>query len=532
VQFIASVLSLAVIIFTSVQAYLAYRHTKRSRRRERVKAAFNAVCTTPAPSIAEYEKIYEDLLSSYGKDERAGYLLTDLDYIHSCIEKIRTSHRPHLPYRQTAPAKYCFPVVSKPEFLLSRNEELRIHFRQIASPATRTASLEETRTFLDKFDIGDFATYLRSNDRKLWNARTFELSRIESRKNDVTLSFQLGDYYRYVNNNEPCPKELYFHRYISQLEQFSTTVPSRAFRQLAPQDVGCVKRTVRKMSRCVSRTLQTLRCSVRGEDMSDLVPPPNLIRDAIRLNDLFSAQPRPTCMGISAFVIMNKGNGKYCTFIQKRDSNQVEYPGCFHVAPAGTFQPLCDFDEETIQKQCALAYTVLRELLEEVFGLEEADRYRGVDPFGIFELNVDVPRRNGKGFCPGKLLEIGKALEEENHNYRIVPTSFAVDLMTAKPHVSTVLVIKKSELYRQAKRVFKGNWEGNVKEYDIESDDFKSFLEYNFHVDGFPPVGAVTVSEGMAYYWTHRAELLRTTAPSSTSRARREGRKSRDDDQE
>lgn len=475
VGLIGTFISLVGIWLTFGQVRREIKQVKLVRRQQladQVLAALDTVCTTPAPYISAYEDIYNDLFNHYSiqpdathnvtsREACKDWVITNEDYILGCISK----HTTRTIVFDKPCVKYAFPVITKRNFLLSKNPSLKIEFGvpRFIDDTQQITIRKEAKEFLAYFDIKDFASFLLSRGRKLWNASTFELDGLEEENEGIKLNFRLGSYNNYVNNNEIRLKELYFYRYISN------------------------------------------RMDFKGEEIEQLLPPKYLVRNAIQLDSLFHFYKRPTSIGISAFVIMNKGGGRYCTFIQKRDNNQVEYPGFFHVAPAGTFQPLSDFDAETIVKQCHLPFTILRELLEEVFGLEEADKNKGVDPFEIFRL--EIFDNQGTRFCPGRLLGINESIPMNNTKYMIVPTSFAIDLMTLKPHVSAVLIIKTPDLYLQAKSAFRGNWEGNVKEFDIDTEEFLRFITHHLDVNGFPPVGAITLAEGIDYYFTHANEF-------------------------
>jgi hypothetical protein len=111
------------------------------------------------------------------------------------------------------------------------------------------------------------------------------------------------------------------------------------------------------------------------------------------------------CLGIATFCIFNKGNGNFCTFVQKRRDDLVELPGFFHVVPAGTFQPLSVFDDADINAQFSFPFTILRELLEELYNLEEAEKSRIANPFNVFKMALT--NELVKNFVPGEAL-VGK----------------------------------------------------------------------------------------------------------------------------
>lgn len=458
-------LSLIGIIFSAFGVWLALiqiRSMRKQQLSEKILSGLDIVCTTPAPNISPYKDVYRKISEYYKitttNTALSDYAFTDKDYITRCIARHPTLA---VQFRE-AKDLYDFPVITKRNWLMSNNPMLNIQLGMFRNTdgAKSIDIRKQSKDFLRFFNINNFASYLALKGHKIWNAAIFELVGCEEvgSEKELRLNFALGDYYRYVNNNELLLKELYFELYASLRKDFNT------------------------------------------KEIRKLLPETYHIRKSIPLDHVFSFENRPTSVGVSAFVIMNKGDGRYCTFIQRRSGNQVEYPGFFHVAPAGTFQPLSEFDSEIIEKQCNFSFTVLRELLEEVFDLEKADRNKSSDPFNIFKLDIAI-NENAK-FCPGEILQIHSEAKLENDMYKIVPTSFSVDLMTLKPHITFVLIIKTPELYQKACLSFRGNWEGNIKEFDIESNEFSRFIERNLNINGFPPGGAIVLAEGIDYYFT------------------------------
>lgn len=141
--------------------------------------------------------------------------------------------------------------------------------------------------------------------------------------------------------------------------------------------------------------------------------------------------------------------------------------------------------------------------MEEIYDLEKADKNNWSDPFKIFNLSIN-------NFNIGKLLQgdynfgEDKIPAKNNENasiYEIIPTGFLIDLVSLKPELTIVLHIKDTEIYEKSTNNIEGNWEGPVKEFDIESDEFRNFLSQNLNIDNFLPAGAVALAEGLNYYF-------------------------------
>ena len=316
--------------------------------------------------------------------------------------------------------------------------------------------------FLDYYN---YPILIASFGKQIFDKKTFDLDTVcwndKENKNILRLNFKLGSYFNYVNYYELISKELYFHLYTGKIK--------------CSKIKDCSKKELLKLYRIL-----TFREALKDIDI---------------LKDF---KKRPVKLGINVFVLMKKPDKNYCTFIQKRGETQVEYPGFYHVAPAGTFQPLCNFDENIVKDQFNFSFTVLRELLEEIYNLEEADKKNNwSDPFKIFNLN-DIGKllQGGCDFEKGQIPLNGK----NGDIYEIIPTGFLIDLVSLKPELTLILHITDTKIYEKSTNNIEGNWEGPVKEFDIEGREFKRFLNQNLNIDNFLPAGAVALAEGLNYY--------------------------------
>jgi hypothetical protein len=431
---------------------------RRQQRKDEVKAAFLKVCSLPSIEIATYEKVYQALFDFYDLKRFKDIFIPTADYFQDCLQdgyKIFGNKNLH---------DFKFPLLAKPHWLRSINKRLDIvEFGLESHPAKDKSPISEiTKEFLGYFGAETFASLQACLGKRAWDARTFDLRNIVERENRLELTFNLGSYFNYVNHYEVMARELYFWLYVEQEAIWS----SYRIRRLLPE-----KNYIRTSIFHPKKT----------KDLNSSV---------------FCFELRPVKLGTNNFVIMNKGNGKYCTFIQKRGTAQVEYPGFYHVAPAGTFQPLSEFDDDIIRSQFKFTYTALREFLEEVYDLENADGNSSVDPFDIFS----IPKR--PGFVPGEYLTNqlirSKAALRKTENYELITTGLLVDLVTMKPELTTVLYVKNEKLYSQSKS--SGNWEGPVKEYEIGSAEFERFLDRNLNTSAFLPAGAISIAEGIKYF--------------------------------
>jgi len=199
---------------------------------------------------------------------------------------------------------------------------------------------------------------------------------------------------------------------------------------------------------------------------------------------------------------MKRKDGGYSTFIHK--AAQVEYPEFYHVAPAGTFQPV---SEHVIEKQYSFGYTIFREFLEELFDLEKVDRkYNMTDPLKIFSLSVEHPERKLPSISPGKLLldqnqDFNKFITEK---YEIILTGFLIDITSFKPEFTFILFIKDETVHEALQEYIRGCWEADISEYDLSGNKYAGnifdFLSNHLNVDEFLPAGAIAISEGIKWY--------------------------------
>lgn len=452
-----------IAIITVVGVILTYSQIREMRKQqllEKITKTFSAVCKLPAPEVAKYDQVYKEIFSYYGFNNENipnNLFVIDKEYFARCVEEHYVTV--HL---DKSLVQYKFPLICRKNWLKSNDDKLQIKkdglcdFSQLKDEDNPL--YEPATDFLKISQIESYPAFLASIGKQIWDAKTFDLCSIDEKNHTLQLRFVLGSYFSYVNYYDLISKELYFYIYTSRSKEFS----KRALRKLLPKNF--------------------------------------ILRNSVNLNNVFEFQNRPVKLGINVFVLMKKDEDRYCTFIQKRGKFQVEYPSFYTVAPAGTFQPLSEFDKDTIQSQFHFPFTVLRELLEEVYDLEKADRNRDVDPFEIFRIEKI------SGFSPGRSLlnadEISNGIPFNNDKYEIIPTGFLIDLVSLKPELTVLLHIKDSEVYKKGKNNVEGNWEGSVKEFDIESESFVSFLNQNLNIDSFSPAGTVALAEGLDYYFT------------------------------
>ncbi len=561
INLVASIIGIVGIPYAVIELYTQH-----------LRNTFSTVCRLPAPEVASYDDVYKTIFNYYDLDKNNtndDLAVINKKYLSGCVREHYKAYE--FKYFEDEKDEKQFPLICKSNWLMSNSENLEIindglkieNGKLCETSFTDEKLKKSTEDFLRLFQIESYPDFLASIGKEIWNDRTFDLCFKIEENNKLKLQFVLGRYYNYVKYYDIIAKELYFHLY------YKKRFPSFKKLKLLP--------------------MYLLECFIGQRSKK------NIIRGSVEYENIFDFQKRPVKLGINVFVLMKNDKGSYSTFIQKRGEKQVEYPGFYHVAPAGTFQPLSDFDENIIKQQCHFEYTILRELLEEVYNLEEADKKnKSADPFNIFRLE------KRKGFIPGKRLlsdlfdlsddeikipdkkdkylfswdEIpgndnrrlkelliqdfgldckiakirkidSKTLKvstvknrlslklnyEQNEailtiddgrtkkfimkmeknklkiydpKYEIIKTGFLIDLVTLKPELTVLLHIKDIEVYKESKKNIEGNWEGRVKEYDINTEDFRGFLDKNLNINNFLPAGAVAMAEGLNYYFKNK----------------------------
>lgn len=148
--------------------------------------------------------------------------------------------------------------------------------------------------------------------------------------------------------------------------------------------------------------------------------------------------------------------------------------------------------------------------MEELYDLEKADRSKASNPFHIFRLpNGSIA---GREFVPGELFlpkaefdTLRDELTGETQQYFIRPTGFTMSLVSMKPELSVILMVKDESIYERSSERFQGNWEGSIKEFDVTptSTEFQGFLATSLRNSAFLPAGVVALAEGLSFLHDH-----------------------------
>jgi len=460
---------------------------KKEQLLKKRRKIFSMICGLSTDKLVGYEKIYPKLLNYYREKLVVSekHFIIDKQYFTKTLVFIQ-------PTKNDADKSYSFPlIVPNIEWLKSKNAALQIKKRpdvRCSKPKETTNILKKpAEDLLSKFCIDWYPSFLSSFGKILGDDITYDLCGIDKEKKELV--FQLGSYLNYAIYYDLIAREIYFRLYCEQKKPFP--------------------------------------------HLDKIVPSELPLR--LTIKDLFEFNNRPVKIGLNTFVIMKKDNDKYYTFLQQRGSSLLEYPNVFHVAPAGTFQPSGYFREEQTNlcdQEFNFEFTVLREFLEEICGIKEAVEHKEISPYAIFTKKIGE-----NGFSPGAwmlgyeqstknenltkedLEKLGENLKNNpsqfvgNNAYQkikdkweIIPTGFFIDLVTLKPELTFVMWVKDECLYNELEKFRWGNWEGAIKDYEIDSNEFSTFLKEKLNIKFFLPSGAVAVAEGLNYYYNYVME--------------------------
>lgn len=362
---------------------------------------------------------------------------------------------------------YKFPIWMYDEWCLSKNQHFHIKIKkpyEITQSKKSEIVKNNKSLFQKKFNklskrytgYDDFAKWMRKElDALLTNSDTYNLCALNYKDNKLELDFCMCKYKAYININELINKELIF---ASQEKMGYNSLKAR-------MKYG---------------------------------------------NYLLNFNENPITIGLNVFTII-KAKAKYYTLIQRRNNEKLsEYPSTTHVVPAGTFQPQPDHQKYYIE-QCDLAYTVLREFLEEIFFQDIVREPNNLNSSVFLQRNFKLTNKisiKDKIFRLNDFLKFNKKSLSKGKNYNIIPTSFHIDLTTLKPQISLVLYIDSDELMDVLNSYSIGSeQEGSVEMYELGSKDFKNFIKENLNIEHFTPTGSISLAEG--YYCYKNIDTIR-----------------------
>jgi transcriptional regulator with XRE-family HTH domain len=144
---------------------------------------------------------------------------------------------------------------------------------------------------------------------------------------------------------------------------------------------------------------------------------------------------RSAAIGISTLVIVRARSRTfdgYKMFLSPRSVTVATQRRRYHVVPSGMFQPFVPGESDLLRSQFSVFETVMREFVEELYGVEELETGDGrVDSQAIFH------RREARVLSD--MLRGGDAL--------LLYSGVAVNLLALRPEICTVLIIDDPRWY-------------------------------------------------------------------------------------
>jgi hypothetical protein len=307
-----------------------------------------------------------------------------------------------------------------------------------------------------------FDFYKKEINSKVYKSVTYDLKKLADEAN-LELEFCVGDYVDYMNFNEVISKETRLIAYQKHHVYRKISISNNMFKA----------------------------------------------RNKYPYKDLLNYLKFPCTIGVNVFTII-KASGKFYTLLQHRKTKELnpEQPNLYHVIPAGTFQPHPFDSNVQLLEQFSLAHTVLRELLEEVFNLDEFRYQDDITARQVIDAPIELTHKtthDKKTMLLNELIEIDITDKSLNTgSYQIIPTSYHIDLLPLKPQISCVFYTESDALYDVLDNYIIGSdFEGKAILYELDSDFFKNQIKDLLNIEKFTTTGAIALAEGYYYYLTH-----------------------------
>ena len=159
-------------------------------------------------------------------------------------------------------------------------------------------------------------------------------------------------------------------------------------------------------------------------------------------------------VGLNVMTVIDTDGGPKC-MLHRRSKFTAEYPNLHHVIPAGTFQPdgRGELSDDELTKAFSLRYKVLSELWEECFESQDA---AGQDH--VLYGRIDLAARCVGGEVDKRPIDEVMKMLSNDEAYLFV-TGFGIDLLTASPEMSLLLVIKDKQFAKRYEPHWRLNWE-------------------------------------------------------------------------
>jgi len=350
------------------------------------------------------------------------------------------------------------PLLLKKEWTISNNPNFQLYYE--LNFTKQNKMIEDRFSSITKEYTGynDFMEFMHDEiNNELYESETYNLYDLQE-KEMLHLRFCKGSYSDYIRQYEAIGKEtIYLY-----------------FREMVKKEKGKVYNYYYRLR--------------------------NLLKDQIVQN----YHEYPCSIGLNVFTIIDAGS-KFYTLVQDRNATLPEHPKLLHVVPAGTFQPHPPIDNKSWEEQFYFEHTIIREFAEEMFDFDVArhPKRKSSENFLNEIMKIDIK---------GTTVSVNKSIADllkidttdksyKTGSYKIIPTSFSIDMMPVKPQISFVMHIQNSELCELLIKAALGSeYEGKVKMLEIDSPDFQRFVREHLNVNSFTPTGIIAFEEGYKYF--------------------------------
>lgn len=200
-------------------------------------------------------------------------------------------------------------------------------------------------------------------------------------------------------------------------------------------------------------------------------------------NPVLDGSGRSAAISISTLIAFNSGS-TYKGFLRARSRRTAAHADLYHVVPSFIFQPQAG---DTV-REYSVRHNILREYLEEVFGVEEVQAPGGEISYDWFYSHEHLKNL-------AQLLHDGSA--------QLLLTGYAVNLLNYRPEICTLLLIKDEHWCKQ--RIMT-NYEFETpreawakgREFMLPIDIMKPDAEISRDLAAFP---GTFVPPGAAAFW-------------------------------
>ncbi len=206
---------------------------------------------------------------------------------------------------------------------------------------------------------------------------------------------------------------------------------------------------------------------------------------------LTDGKGRSAAIGVATLTVFNHA-GTYKAIFARRSSRAGTEPGYYHVLPALVFQPM----HPSHAAEWRVSHHLYREYLEELFGMEE----------------IDAPPSHHYFHDHPAFRQLQSMLDDGRAGLYL--TGVSMNLLTLRPEICTLLLIKDPSWYERA--AFQAAWETEQRSITFAPIAGDEALLAALPPDVQPALYASMTAAGSAALWLgveHARSVLSDSAP-------------------